>query len=103
MSFEVSVPRETGEPKGVMEPIGWGTTLWKSDTVRFVFDYLNVGNSRSQSKTIAEVTPTDVYNMRSRSVPRAYYALTHTFGCIVYIPPGGIESVRSIERAFPTA
>ena len=27
MSFEVSVPRGTGEPKGVMEPIGWGTTL----------------------------------------------------------------------------
>ena len=48
------------------------------------------------SKTNAEVTPTDVYIMRSRSVPRAYYALTHTFGCIVYIPPGGIESVRSI-------
>ena len=70
----------------------------KSDTVRFVFDYLNVGNSRSQSKTIAEVTPTDVYNMRSRSVPRAYCALTHTFGCIVYTPEG-IKSVRSIGKA----
>ncbi len=41
---------------------GWCTTWWKSDTVRFVFDYLNVGNSSSQSKTNAEVTPTDVYN-----------------------------------------
>ena len=28
-----------------------------------------------------KVTPTDVY-IRSRSVPRANYALTHTFGCI---------------------
>jgi len=25
----------------------WSTTLWKSDTVRFVFGYLNVGNSIS--------------------------------------------------------
>jgi hypothetical protein len=41
----------------------------------------------------------DVYIIRSRSVPRAYYALTHTYGCIVYIPPGGIESVRSIGKA----
>ncbi len=24
---------------------GRGTTLWKSDTVRFVFGHLNVGNS----------------------------------------------------------
>ena len=32
-----------------------------------------------------KVTPTDVY-IRSRSVPRANYALTHTFGCIVYTP-----------------
>ena len=24
---------------------GWSTTLWKSDTVRFVFGHLNVGNS----------------------------------------------------------
>ena len=71
----------------------------KSDTVRFVFDSLNVGNSNPCSKTNAEVTPTDVYIIRSRSVPRANYALTHTFGCIVYIPPGGIKSVRSKEKA----
>ena len=47
---------------------------------------------------MAEVTPTDVYIIRSRSVQRAYYALTHTFGCIVYTP-GGIKSVRSIKGA----
>ena len=46
------------------------------------------------------MTPTDVYIVRSRSVPRAYYALTHTYGCIVYIPPEGIESVRFIKRGF---
>ena len=51
---------------------GWSTTLWKSDTVRFVFGHLNVGNSNSQSKTNAEVTPTDVYNIRSRSVQRDF-------------------------------
>ena len=54
---------------------------------------------KDRSKTIAEVTPTDVY-IRSRSVPRAYYALTHTFGCIVYIPSEGIKSARSIKEAF---
>jgi hypothetical protein len=80
---------------------GRGTTLWKSDTVRFVFDYLNVGNSRSQSKTNAEVTPTDVY-IYAAGVCRGFCALTHTFGCIVYTPEG-IKSVRSIERAIPTA
>jgi len=37
--------------------------------------------------------------IRSRSVPRAYYALTHTFGCIVYTPEG-IKSVRSFKRGF---
>jgi len=47
ISSEVSVLRETGEPKGVMEPPGGSTTLWKSDTVRFVFDRLNLGNSNS--------------------------------------------------------
>ena len=51
---------------------GRSTTLWKSDTVRIVFGHLNVGNSNSQSKTNAEVTPTDVYNMHSRSVPRDF-------------------------------
>ena len=50
-------------------------------------------------KDNAEVTPTDVYILRSRSVPRVYYALTHTFGCIVYIPSEGIKSVRSIKEA----
>ena len=64
---------------------GWSTTLRKSDTVRFVFDYLNVGNSRSQSKTNAEVTPTDVYIVRSRSVPRAYYAFNGTLLGALYI------------------
>ena len=68
-----------------------------SDTVRFVFDLLNVGNSKTLSKTIAEVTPTDVYIIRSRSVPGAC-ALKHTFGCIVYTPEG-IKSVRSIGKA----
>lgn len=53
----------------------------------------------SCSKAYAEVTPTDVYIIRSRSVPRAYYALTHTFGCIVYTPEG-IKSVRSFKRGF---
>ena len=47
---------------------------------------------------MAEVTPTDVYIVRSRSVPGAYHALTHTFGCIVYTPEG-IKSVRSIREA----
>lgn len=75
--------------------------MWKSDTVRYVFDYLNVGNSRSQSKTKADVTPMDVYIIRSQSVQGAC-ALTHTFRCIVYTPEG-IKSVRSIERAIPTA
>ena len=60
---------------------------------------LNLRNSNPLSKTIAEVTPTDVY-IRSRSVPRAYYALMHTFGCIVYIPSEGIKSARSIKEAF---
>ena len=48
---------------------GWSTTLWKSDTVRFVFDSLNYHN-QTLFKDNAEVTPTDVYIMRSRSVPR---------------------------------
>ena len=78
---------------------GWSTTLWKSDTVRFVFDSLNVGNSNPCSKTNAEVTPTDVYIMRSRSVPRAYYALTHTLGCIVYTHEG-IKSACSFKGGF---
>ena len=70
--------------------VGWSTALWKSDTVRFVFGLFELPQSNLVSKTNAEVTPTDVYIVRSRSVPRAYYALTHTFGCIVYIPSEGI-------------
>ena len=75
------------------------TTWWKSDTVRFVFGLFELPQSNLVSKTNAEVTPTDVYIVRSRSVPRAYCALTHTFGCIVYISSEGIESVRSIREA----
>ena len=41
-----------------------------------------------------------VYQMRSRSVLRANLMPSHTFGCIVYIQSEGIESVRSIKRAF---
>ena len=71
------------------------TTWWKSDTVRFVFDYLNVGNSSSQSKANAEVTPTDVY-MRSRSVPRANSmpSLAHFWVHCIYSMRGYL-SVRS--------
>ena len=81
---------------------GWSTTLWKSDTVRFVFGHLNVGNSNSQSKTNAEVTPTDVYMIRSRSVPRVLCPQAHFRVHYIYTPEG-IKSVRSIERAIPTA
>ena len=47
----------------------WSTTYWKSDTVRFVFGDLNVGNSIS-IKSNAEVTPAGVYKYTA-SVPRA--------------------------------
>ena len=73
-----------------------------SDTVRFVFGHLNVGNSNSQSKTNAEVTPTDVYIIRSRSVPRVLCPHAHFWVHCIYTPEG-IKSVRSIERAIPTA
>ena len=75
------------------------TTYWKSDTVRFVFGNLNVGNSGSQSKTIAEVTPTDVY-IRSRSVPRAIRMPSHTLLRVhQYILQRGYLSVSPIEKA----
>jgi len=78
---------------------GVDTTYWKSDTRRFVFDRLNVGNSNPLSKTIAEVTPTGVY-IRSRSVPRANYALTGTLlGAFVYTTVWVSYSVRSIREA----
>ena len=76
---------------------GWSTTLWKSDTVRFVFGHLNYHTQIP----IKDNGRSDAYGcvyMRSRSVPRAYYALTHTFGCIVYTPEG-IKSARSIGKA----
>jgi len=63
---------------------GWSTTLWKSDTVRFVFGYLNVGNSSHWSKTKAEVTPTDVYMIRSRSVPRVLCPHAHFWVHCIY-------------------
>ena len=63
------------------------------------FDRLNLGNS-ILDKTNAEVTPTDVYIIRNRSVPRANCALTHTFGCIVYILLRGYLSVCSFRYAI---
>ena len=73
-----------------MEPIGGALHYGISDTVRYVFGSLNYHNKRDRSKTIAEVTPTDVY-IRSRSVPRAIHALTHTFGCISIYSSVGIS------------
>ena len=78
---------------------GWSTTLWKSDTVRFVFDLLNVGNSNLYSKTTAEMNATGVVYTpgvcRGRAVPSGtlfgvHYILTgvgiqtlfvHWLGC----------------------
>ena len=51
-----------------------------------VFGDLNYHN-QIPSKDYAEVTPTDVY-IRSRSVPRAIYALTHTCWCNIYYSVG---------------
>ena len=39
------LPMVAGMRTEVCGAAGWSTTLWKSDTVRFVFDSLNVGNS----------------------------------------------------------
>ena len=84
-----------------MEPIGGALHYGISDTVRYVFGSLNYHNKRDRSKTIAEVTPTDVY-IRSRSVPRAIHALTHTFGCIVYTPLR-VSNLFVLTRRLPTA
>ena len=68
-----------------------------SDTVRFVFGHLNYHNQTP----FKDKCRGDAYGrvfIRSRSVPRANYALTHTFGCIVYTPEG-IKSVSSYGRA----
>ena len=73
-----------------------------SDTVRYVFGSLNYHNKRDRSKTIAEVTPTDVYMIRSRSVPRVLCPHAHFWVHCIYTPEG-IKSVHSIERAIPTA
>lgn len=63
---------------------GQGTTLRKSDTVRFVFDLFERRKFKSLPKTNAEVTPTDVY-IRSRSVPEGYHTLNGTLLGALYI------------------
>jgi hypothetical protein len=45
MSSEVSVPRETGEPKGVMEPQGGALHCGKATLYALFLVCLNVGNS----------------------------------------------------------
>ena len=77
---------------------GSDTTYWKSDTGRFVFGDLNY-HYQISIKGNAEVTPTGVY-IRSRSVPRANYALNGTLlGASCIYSSVGIYSVRSIGMA----
>ena len=47
---------------------------------------------------MAEVTPTDVYNMHSRSVPRVIVPSRTLLGAL-YIPSEGINSARSNKEA----
>ncbi len=78
--------------------VGWGTTLWKSDIVRFVFDSLNY----HYQTLFKDNSRGDAYGCVYRAQPECaegHSALTHTFGCIVYIPSEGIKSVRSFKGA----
>ena len=77
--------------------MGGGLHCGISDTVRFVFGYLNYHNQIS-FKDNAEVTPTDVYIIRSRSVPRVSCPLAHFWVHCIYSSEG-IKSVRSKEMA----
>ena len=77
---------------------GWSTTLWKSDTVRFVFGLFEL----PQSNLVQRQCRGDAYGCVYHSQPECaegHCALTHTFGCIVYIPSEGIKSVRSDKEA----
>ena len=75
------------------------TTLRNKRHCTLRFWQLEPRKFNSCSKTLAEVTPTDVYIIRSRSVPRVLYPHAHFWVCVVYIPEG-IKSVRSFKRGF---
>ena len=79
--------------------VGWSTTLWKSDTVRFVFGLLERRKLKLLNK---DKCRGDAYGCVYHAQPECaegHCALMHTFGCIVYIPSEGIKSVRSIKEA----
>ena len=76
---------------------GWSTTLWKSDTVRFVFGHLNVGNSNLNQRQMQRWRQW-MCMLCTTGVCWGICALTHTFGRVVYTPEG-IKSVLSIEMA----
>jgi hypothetical protein len=81
-----------------MEPQGGALHCGKATLYALFLSCLNYHNQIS----IKDNCRSDAYGcvyQRNRSVLRAYYAFMHTFGGIVYIPPGGIKSVRSIEMA----
>ena len=66
-----------------MELIDGEYYMWKSDTVRFVFDHLNYHNQIS----IKDNGRGDAYGcilVCSRGVPRVLVPSVHTFGCIIY-------------------
>ena len=81
---------------------GWSTTLWKSDTARFVFGYLNVGNSISikdkrRSDAYGCVCHTQPECAEGKLCPHAHFWLY----CIY--TPEVVKSVRSVERVISTA
>ena len=80
---------------------GWSTTLRKSDTVRFVFDYLNYHNQIS----FKDKCRGDAYGCVYHTQPECAEGLLcpHAHFWVIVYTPEGIKSVRSIERAIPTA
>ena len=100
--LQLHLPVAAGMHTEVCGVDGWSTTLRNKRHCTLCFWLLERRKFKPCSKTYAEVTPTDVYIVRSRSVPRAYYALTHTFGCIVYTPLR-VSNLFVLTRRLPTA
>ena len=71
----------------LMASVG-ATTMWKSGTVRFVFDYLNVGNSNLFQKQCRGDAYGCVYYAQPECA-EARVALRILFGCIIiYVKRG---------------
>ena len=81
--------------------VGQSTTLWKSDTVRVVFGLFEPRKLKLLIKAIAEVTPTDVYNMRSRSVPRVIVPSRTLLGALYILLR--VSNLFVLLRGLPTA